>query len=68
MHKLNFTVFLYVDNVIITGGECVGIESLKSELSRCFAMKYLGVLRYCLGIEVACSLKRLSPILVIKYI
>ena len=43
--------------MIITGDDVDGILMLKTELTRCFAMKDLGSLLYFLGIEVASSPK-----------
>ncbi|XP_026451406.1 uncharacterized protein LOC113351678 [Papaver somniferum] len=46
---------LYVDDIFITGSDTQGIIHLKSYLSNCFKMKYLGTLRYFLGTEVGTS-------------
>ncbi|GJW56764.1 uncharacterized mitochondrial protein-like protein [Tanacetum coccineum] len=43
---------LYVNDIIFTGDDCVGVESLNLELAHCFAMNDLGLLHYLLGIEV----------------
>ncbi|GJX99596.1 uncharacterized mitochondrial protein-like protein [Tanacetum coccineum] len=50
--------FSYVDDMIIIGDDCDGIELLEAELSHRFDMKELGLLRYFLGIEVASSPKK----------
>nr|GEZ66294.1 hypothetical protein [Tanacetum cinerariifolium] len=49
--------FSYVDDMIIIGDDCDGIELLEAELSHQFVMKELGLLRYFCGIEVASSPK-----------
>jgi hypothetical protein len=45
-------IFLYVDDLIITGNAEKLIDEIKEQLSQVFEMKYLGELHYCLGLEV----------------
>ena len=52
----NVTILLvYLDDILITGGDCEEIQRLTKALSRQFEMKDLGQLKYFLGIEVAYS-------------
>jgi len=50
-------IVIYVDDLIITGNSDANISDLKKLLKQKFEMKYLGELRYFLGIEVIQSLK-----------
>jgi hypothetical protein len=43
---------IYVDDIIITGSEASAIEQIKSNMSKAFDMTDLGLLHYCLGVEV----------------
>ena len=45
-------IYLYVDDLIITGSAHKLIEEIKVQLSQDFEMKDLGEMHYCLGIEV----------------
>ena len=46
---------MYVDDILITGGDTDEIQRLITTLSRQFEMKELGRLKYFLGIEVVYS-------------
>ncbi|CAK9173578.1 unnamed protein product [Ilex paraguariensis] len=50
-------LLLYVDDMIITGDDNVGVQLLKIQLQDYFEMKDLGPLQYFLGIEVSSSPK-----------
>lgn len=50
-------LIVYVDDIIISGDDSIGIAALKHHLSQQFQTKDLGSLRYFLGIEVARSSK-----------
>ena len=43
---------VYMDDIIITGSEVDAIAWIKSNMSRAFDMTDLGLLHYCLGVEV----------------
>jgi transposase InsO family protein len=48
-------LLLYVDDMIITGDDIIGIQELKQFLSQHFEMKDLGPLSYFLGLEISSS-------------
>ncbi|KAK8954626.1 hypothetical protein KSP39_PZI001744 [Platanthera zijinensis] len=54
-HRSTGTVILlvYVDDILITGNDTVGIQQIKEQLNSAFQTKDLGNLRYFLGLEVA---------------
>ena len=53
-------LLVYVDDILITGGDIEEIHKLTEALSGQFEMKQLGPLKYFLGIEVAYSKEGLS--------
>lgn len=50
---IHLYVLVYVDDLVIVGDHAPTIASFKTYLHSCFHMKYLGTLRYFLGIEIA---------------
>jgi Reverse transcriptase (RNA-dependent DNA polymerase)/Integrase core domain/gag-polypeptide of LTR copia-type/GAG-pre-integrase domain len=52
-------ILIYVDDLVITGSDQIGINALKEHLRLEFDIKDLGKLRYFLGIEIARSHKDL---------
>ena len=50
---------VYVDDIVLTGNDDVGITKLKAHLHQQFQTKDLGFLKYFLGIEVARSKQRI---------
>ena len=45
-------LIVYVDDIVITGNNQDGIQRLKQHLFSHFQTKYLGKLKYFLGIEI----------------
>jgi len=52
---VHIVVLVYVDDLIISGDNHEAITEFKAYLHTCFHMKYLGILKYFLGVEVARS-------------
>ena len=48
-------IFLYVDDLLITGSSKKEIASLKDAMNHAFSVTYLGLLRQFLGLEIAQS-------------
>lgn len=46
-------MLVYVNDLLITGDDEDSIAQLKLDLDKAFTIKYLGYLRYFLGIEIA---------------
>ena len=62
-HDVTETVpilLVYVDDILITGGDVEEVHQLTEALSRQFEMKELGELKYFLGIEVTYSKEGIS--------
>jgi len=56
-HRKRILLVVCVDDIVITGDNTKGINSLKKYLQKHFQTKNLGFLKYFLGIEVARSKK-----------
>ena len=57
----SFTILLvYVDDIILTGDSLTEITFIKNVLNQAFKIKYLGTLKYFLGLEVAHSQSGIS--------
>lgn len=52
----SFTIILvYVDDLIVAGNDIDKITCIKTTLDNQFSIKYMGILRYFLGFEIAHS-------------
>lgn len=45
-------LFIYVDNIVITGPNQLLVEHLIKKMAKKFSLRELGDLQYCLGIQV----------------
>ena len=50
---VQLNVLAYVDELVISGSHLNDVQKFKDYLSACFHTKYLGILKYFLGVEVA---------------
>ena len=50
-------LIIYVDDIILTGDDDAELEGLKKKLVDDFKIKYLGALKYFLGMEFARSME-----------
>ena len=51
---------MYVDDIIVIGNDSEEVERIKQMMAKEFEVKYLGALRYFLGMEFARSKKGIS--------
>lgn len=49
--ELRLSMLIYVDDMIIAGNNTFGMESFKAYLNEFFKMKYMGPLKYNLGLR-----------------
>lgn len=48
-------VLVYVDDLVIADNDLFALQKFKAYLSRCFLMKDLEILKFFLGLVVACT-------------
>ena len=53
IHGSLMIIFLYLDDLLITGSSKKQISSLKDAMNHAFSMTYLGLLSQFLGLEIA---------------
>lgn len=52
-NPVRLSVLVYVDDLVVVGNDSKAVTDLKLYFGWCFNMKYLGVLKYFLAIEVS---------------